>query len=149
MDVHHVLAADIRTELTQCFEERQTFDVADCSTDLSNTNVVAFRDFPNPALYLIRHMRDDLDGSTKVVPAPLLSEHRVVNLTGSDGVPPEHLRRDEPFVMAEVEIGLCAVIGDENFTMLKRRHRSRIDVQIWVALTERHPQPPALKERCD
>ena len=38
----------------------------------------------------------------------------------------------EALVMAEVEIGLRAVVGDENFTVLKRAHRARIHVEVRI-----------------
>jgi hypothetical protein len=36
--------------------------------------------------------------------------------------------------MAKIEIGLGAVIGDENLAMLVRRHRSGIDIEIGIEL---------------
>ena len=36
--------------------------------------------------------------------------------------------------MADVEVGLGAVLGDEHLTMLERVHGSRIDVEVRVQL---------------
>jgi hypothetical protein len=36
--------------------------------------------------------------------------------------------------VADVEVGLCTIIGDEDFAVLKRVHGARIDVEIWVEL---------------
>ncbi|CKT31595.1 Uncharacterised protein [Mycobacterium tuberculosis] len=38
--------------------------------------------------------------------------------------------------MAEVEVGLCAVIGDEHFTMLEGRHRAGVDIDVRIELDE-------------
>jgi hypothetical protein len=38
--------------------------------------------------------------------------------------------------VAEVEIGLGAVVGDEYLAVLVRRHRARVDVEIGVELAE-------------
>ena len=38
--------------------------------------------------------------------------------------------------MAEVEVGLGAVVGDEHFAVLIRRHRARIDVDVRVELQD-------------
>jgi hypothetical protein len=42
----------------------------------------------------------------------------------------------EALVMAEVEIGLGAVVGDVDLAMLIGRHRARIDVQIGIELAD-------------
>ena len=40
----------------------------------------------------------------------------------------------EALVVAEVEVGLGAVVGDEHFAVLERRHRAGIDVDVRVEL---------------
>ena len=47
-----------------------------------------------------------------------------------------HPRRDEALVVAEVEVGLGAVVGDEHLAVLERRHRARIDVEVRIQLDE-------------
>ena len=42
--------------------------------------------------------------------------------------------------MAEVEIGLGAVVGDVHFAVLERRHRARIDVEVRIELHHRDAQ---------
>ncbi len=42
--------------------------------------------------------------------------------------------------MAEVEIGLRAVVQDINFAMLERVHRPRIDVQVGIEFLKNDPQ---------
>jgi hypothetical protein len=42
----------------------------------------------------------------------------------------------EALVVAEIEIGLGAVVGHEHFAVLIRRHRSGIEVEIGVELAE-------------
>ena len=48
--------------------------------------------------------------------------------------------------MTEVEVRLAAVIGDEDFTVLERIHRARIDVDVRVELLERDPQTSVLQQ---
>src|SRR4051794_18684290 len=59
------------------------------------------------------------------------------------------MRVREALVMAEVEIGLGAVIGDEHFAVLERRHRSGIDVEVRVELDQRHLHPAGFEQRAD
>ena len=47
----------------------------------------------------------------------------------------------EPLVVAQVQVGLGAVIGDEDFAVLVRVHRPRIDVEVRVQLHHRHVEP--------
>src|ERR1700754_1986488 len=41
--------------------------------------------------------------------------------------------------MAEIEIGLGAVLGDEDLAVLERAHRPRIDVDVGIELLQLHP----------
>ena len=67
-------------------EERQRLDVADRAADLGDDDVdVGGRAIaPDPGLDLVGDVRDDLDGVAEVLPAPLLGDHRRVDLAGRD-----------------------------------------------------------------
>src|SRR5262249_18811150 len=52
-------------------------------------------------------------------------------------------------VVAQVEIGLCAVVGDEDFAVLEGAHRSGVDVQVGVELLQRDLQAAALQQAAD
>ena len=41
---------------------------------------------------------------------------------------------DEALVVADVEVGLGAVLGHEHLAVLERAHRARVDVQVRVEL---------------
>jgi hypothetical protein len=47
--------------------------------------------------------------------------------------------------MAEIEIGLGAVVGDEDLAMLIRAHRARIDVEVRIELAQPHPEAARLQ----
>ena len=49
--------------------------------------------------------------------------------------------------MAEIEIGLRAVVGDIHLAMLERTHRAGIDVQIGIELPQPHAIAARLQER--
>ena len=51
--------------------------------------------------------------------------------------------------MAKVEIGLRAVIGDINLTMLKRRHRAGIHIEIGIELAQTNFIAACLKQRAE
>ena len=43
---------------------------------------------------------------------------------------------EEPLVVAEIEIGLGAVVEDEHLAVLERVHRSRVDVDVRIELLD-------------
>ena len=49
--------------------------------------------------------------------------------------------------MAEIEIGLGAVVGDVDLAMLIGRHRPRIDVEIGIELADADRVAARLEER--
>ena len=73
----------------------------------------------------------------------------MVDLAGRDVVVPGHPRAGEPLVVAEVEIGLAAVVGDEDLAVLVGTHRPRIDVDVGIHLLERDPEAAGLQETAD
>ena len=48
--------------------------------------------------------------------------------------------------MAQVQIGLGAVFGDEDLTVLERAHRARIHIQIRIQLQDRNPVAAAFQQ---
>ena len=55
----------------------------------------------------------------------------------------------EALVMAEVEVGLGAVVGDEHLAVLVGRHRAGIDVEIGVELAQPHLVAARLQQRAE
>src|SRR5439155_11792272 len=51
--------------------------------------------------------------------------------------------------MAEVGVGLSAVVGDEHLSVLVRRHRARVDVEVRIELLHADVQAPSLEDRAD
>ena len=92
-------------------------------------------------------MRNHLHRAAKIIAAPFLVDDALVNLAGGEVVRFFHLHRDEALVMAEIEIGFCAVIGDEYFTVLERRHRAGIDVDVRIELHHRDFDAARFKNR--
>ena len=59
---------------------------------------------------------------------------------------PRQVLVDEPLVVAEVEVGLAAVVGDEHLAVLERVHRARVDVDVRIELLHRDPQAAELEQ---
>ena len=148
-DVHveDVLPADLVAELPDRFEEREDLDVADGAADLGDHDVdVVGGERVDARLDLVGDVRDHLHGLAEVLAAPFLGEDGLVDRSGGRVRLPGERDVDEALVVAEVEVGLALVVGDEDLTVLERVHRSRVDVDVRVELLHRDPQPATLEE---
>ena len=148
-DVHveDVLAPDLVAELPDRFEERQDLDVADRAADLGDHDVdVVGGERVDPRLDLVGDVRDDLHRLAEVLAAAFLGEHRLVDRAGGRVRLARERDVDEALVVAEVEVGLALVVGDEHLAVLERVHRARVDVDVRVELLHRDPQPATLEQ---
>ena len=149
VDVERVVAADVLPELADRFEERQALDVADRAADLDQHDVDAVRDRADRVLDLVGDVRNHLHGAAEVVAAPLLLDDALIDLAGR---PVRVLRGDrvgEALVVAEIEVGLAAVVGDVDLAVLIRAHRARIDVDVGVELLQRDLVAVAFEQAAD
>ena len=138
VDEHAARAADVDRELADRLEERERLDVADRAADLGDHDVriAALGDQADAVLDLVGDVRDHLDGAAEVVAAALAADHAVVDRAGGDVRAPVRVRVGEALVVAQVQVGLGAVLGDEHLAVLVGRHRARIDVDVRVQLLQ-------------
>ncbi len=151
VDVEDVLAADVLAELADRLEEGQALDVADGAADLGDEHVdVEGGGEPvHPRLDLVGDVRDDLDGAAQVVAAALLGDDGVVDAAGGHVGVALHELVDEALVVPEVEVGLGAVLGDEDLAVLERAHGARVDVDVRVELLVRDLEAARLEEAAE
>ena len=141
-----VVAADLVPHLAGGLEEGQRLDVADRAADLGDDDVDPVRALAaghDPRLDLVGDVRDDLHGVAEVLAAPLLGDHVRVDLAGGHVGPAGEVGVEEALVVTDVEVGLGAVLGDEDLTVLERVHRSGVDVEVGVQLLHRDPEATA------
>ena len=151
VDVQDVLAAHVLAHLADRLEERQALDVADRPADLDDhhVRVAVAGDAQDPLLDLVGDVRDDLDRAAEVVAAALLGDDRGVDAAGRDVGALGQVLVDEPLVVAQVQVGLGAVVGDEHLAVLVRRHRPRVDVDVGVELEDGDLEAPRLEQAAD
>jgi len=77
-------------------------------------------------------VRDHLHGRAQIVAAALALDDVLVDAAGGDVVRLVGRAAGEALVVAEVEIGLGPVVGDEHLAVLIRAHRARIDVEVGI-----------------
>src|SRR5690242_7205356 len=141
-------------QLADGFEERQGFDVTDGAADFDDHDIhrspvgcggyAAGRGFN-----FVRHVRDHLHGLAKVIAAALARNNLLVDASAGEVVGLRERRVGEAFVVAEVEIGLGAIVGDKDLAMLEGAHGTGIDVQVWVELLQRDFEAAAFEETTD
>ena len=149
MHVQNIFAAEVPAELAHRFEERQALDIADRPADFDDDQIRAFGRGEDAPLDLVGDMRNHLHRRAEVIAAPFLLDDGVVDLAGGAVVALAHRRLHEALVMAEVEIGLRAVVGDEHFAMLRRTHRAGIHIDVGIHLEHRDLEPARLEQRAE
>ena len=92
-------------------------------------------------------MRNDLDGGAQIIAAPFPGDHVGIDAPGGDVVALPAGHPGEAFVVAEVEIGLGAIVGDINLAVLIGAHRPRVDIDIGVELAQPHLKAARLQQR--
>src|SRR6516164_7035064 len=146
MDIDRVMARQVVAKLPDPLEERQAFDIADGAADLAQHEVKAVVALADKFLDGVGDVRDYLDGRAEIVAAPFLGEDVLVDTAGGDVVGPSRRPAGEAFVVAEVEVGFSAVVGDEDLAMLVGRHRARIYIKIRVELAQADFVAPRLQQ---
>ena len=151
VQVEDVLGPDLAPELPDRLEERQRLDVPHRAADLGDDDVGG-RDLlrpVDPRLDLVRDVRDDLHGGAEELALALLAQHRVPDRAGGVAGVAREVLVDEALVVADVEIGLGAVLGDEDLAVLERAHRARVDVQVRVELLGRDGEAARFQEAAE
>ena len=148
MQVEDVLLADLAPELADRLEERQRLDVADRAADLGDDDVGRLGDgaAADPRLDLVRDVRDHLHGGAEEVALALLAQHRLPDRAGAVARVAREVLVDEALVVAEVEVGLGAVLGDEHLAVLERAHRAGVDVEVRIELLRLDAQAARLEQ---
>ena len=149
MDEDGVAARQVVSELADRLEERQALDVADRAADLDQHEVEAVVAVADERLDGVGDVRDDLHGGAEIVAAPLLGDDVLIDAAGGDVVHAVRRPPGEALVVAEVEVGLGAVVGDEHLAVLIGAHRPRIDVEVGVELAQPHLVAARLQQRAE
>ncbi len=151
VDEHAAAPSHVDGELPDRLEERQRLDVAHRAADLGDheVDVAGLRHQLDPVLDLVGDVRDHLDGRAEVVAATLAPDHGVVDPARGDVGGAARVRAREPLVVAQVEVGLSAVLGHEHLAVLVGRHRPRVDVDVGVELLQLDVQPAGHQQSPD
>src|SRR5262249_44754966 len=123
VDIDRMATRQLVAELADGLEERQALDIADRAADLDQDEIEALVAFEDEFLNRIGDVRNDLDGRAEIIAAPFLAENLLVDAAGGDVVLAGRRKPSEALVVPEIEIGLRAVVRDEDLAVLVGRHR--------------------------
>ena len=146
VDEQHVLPGHLPLELAQRLDEGLALDVADGAADLGDDHVLVLGDAVQLALDLVGDVGNDLHRAAVVCAAALLVQHRPEDLAGGDGGIPGQVFVDEALVVAQIQVGLHAVLGDEHLAVLVGVHGAGVHVQIGIELLVGDRVAPGLEQ---
>ena len=132
-----VLLAHLVLELADGFQEGGAFHIAHGAADLNDGDLVAVAAV-EAALDLIGDVGNELHGAAAEIAAALALQNGAVDAAGGDVGYAAELLVNETLVVAEVEVGLRAVVGHEDLSVLDGVHGAGVDVEIRVELLHRH-----------
>ncbi len=92
-------------------------------------------------------MRNDLHRRAEVIAPALPGDDLLIDPAGRNIVVTQRRPAREALVMTEIEIGLCAILGDKNLAMLIGTHRPGIDIEIRIELAQPDGVTARLKQR--
>ncbi len=149
VDEQAIVAPLFMAHLADGFEERQRFDIADRAADLGDDDIDVTRHLLERGLDLIGDMGNHLDGLAQIIPAALARDDLFVDAAAGEVVGLGQPGVGKTLVVAEIEIGLGAVVGDEDLAMLERAHGAGIDVEVGVELLTRDLESAAFQKTPD
>ena len=92
-------------------------------------------------------MRNYLHGFSEVISFSFFAQNVPVNFAGGNIVVMALADIEVSLIISQILICLSPVLGHEDFPMLDRRHRARIDIQIWITLNNIHRITTGLQQR--
>ncbi len=135
--------------LADGFEERQRFDIADRAADFADHHIHFARQLFDGRFDFVGDVRNHLHGLAEIIAAALALNDLFVNAAAGEVVGAGERGVREALVMAEIEIGFGAIVGDENFAVLERAHGAGIDVEIGIEFLQRDGEAAAFEQTAD
>ena len=148
MDEAAVVAALLQAHLPDGLQEGLALDVAGGAADLGNDHIGpgGGSHVVDVALDLVGDVGDDLDGLAQIGTLTLLVQDVPVHLAGGQVGVLVQVLVDEALVVAQVQVGLGAVVGDKHLTVLQGAHGAGVHVDVGVQLLAGHLQAAALEQ---
>ena len=147
MDVHHVFPAFLHRHLTDGLQKRLALDIAHGAADLADQHVhILLLHGIDMAFDLVGDVRDDLDSAPQKRALPLPVQQIPIDPSRGDGAAARQALIHKPLIVAQIQVGLRPVIGDEYLAVLIGAHGAGVHIEIGVEFLVAHPQSPLLEK---
>jgi hypothetical protein len=111
----------------------QDFEVSNGSSDFSDNYIsVIGSNTTDPALDFVGDMRNYLNSLSQVITASLSGQNGLINRSCSCIRTTSEILVNETLVVAKVKVSLATIVCHKHFTVLKRVHRARVNVDVRV-----------------
>ena len=134
MDVEAVVTTNCFFNLTDSFEEGQAFDVANSAANFSNyeISIVFTTCTPDAFFNFIGYVRNNLYGTTAIFATTIFVQNSNIDFASGAARSFRQVNISKAFIVTQVQVSFCTIIGYENFAVLQGIHISRINVKIRV-----------------
>ena len=149
VDIEHVFRTQVALKLPDGLQVGQALNIAHRTADFGDDHVrvgCALRHAQDAFLDLIGDVRDNLYGTAQVITPAFLGDDIPIDLAGGHVAVLAQAFIGKTLVVAEVEVGLCAVIGHEDLAVLVRAHGTRIIIEVGVKFLNGHLQASGLEQ---
>ena len=142
----NIVATQVGAHLTRGLQEGLGLDIANRATDFGDDDIggvslgVGDGLRAHDALNLVRDVGNDLDGVAQIFTAAFLCDDGRVDLTGRRVRRAGEVHVQEALVVADIQVGFCAIFRDENLTVLEGIHRPGIDIDVGIELLHGNAQ---------
>ena len=135
MEITHVVTASFITELANCLEERQDFNVTDGSAHFRDHYICVFcGNTANTTFDFVGDVRDDLHCLSQIITATFGRKNGLIDGASCCVRATSEILINESFIVTKVEVCFTAIVSNKHFTMFKRIHCSRINVDVRIQL---------------
>ena len=134
MNVEAVVTANLFFNLADSFEEGQAFDIANSTTNFSDyeISVVFTACTPNAFFNFIGNMGNNLYSTTAIFTTTIFVQNRNIDFASGAAGSFGQVNICKTFIVTQIQVSFCTIIGYENFAMLQGVHIGGVNVQIRV-----------------
>ena len=136
VDEQYIVVPQLHPHLPDRLQKGQRLDISHGAADLHHGHVVPLGPLLDAPLDLVGDMGNHLYRGPQIVTAALLADHLLIYAAGGEVVALAHGNTHEALVVAQIQIGLRPILGDEHLAMLERAHGAGVHVDIGIQLEQ-------------
>jgi len=146
VNVERIACAPVEPELADSLQKGKRLYVANSTANLDDGNIGALGVLDDLVLHLVGNVGNNLYRTSEIISPPFFVDNGKINLArgkvalfGETGI-------GKTLVMSQVQVCFGAVVGHEDFSVLKGRHGAGVDIDVRIQFLQRNPQPARLQQ---